>query len=534
MYRAKLAPDSLSNADCATIIGNWEQSIGKSLLKVLDLCNIFLVVSVTAITVLFAWTGFLGSDDASYASAATAWLNEFPFVGSSHWALRHPLVIPIALSFRLFGPSEFSLILPTLVYFFGLVGITYIFFVTILNRRLAIIAAIILSTTPLFALNATTASADIVELFYVMLSFWLFYQATLVRRPHYWLLASGIAAGFAWITRETTAGLIIFYGLLFIVGFGVKRGLYWMMGLGFWFVVGAELIYLTIVTGDPLHRIKVDLYAAPIRPSWTGIGLDTAGNLVVHPLVDPLLLLLANQEFALLYYLALPAGLWLCFSGTVATELQRLARLLALLGMTWMIFVGANSGALYLLPRYVAVTTYAADMLVAIWIYCLLWPTMRRSAIFAAAALILANFLGIYVDNRNFFFPERTLIALAAKVTEPVYTDPNTSLRADFLLRTKGLRDSVIAVPPPIGSLYLHVPRNVAKRRAGKFSFDTENFTPRRYWVEEFRADLGRKWSGVIIEWLGLADVLPAEIVRRLDRPEPPVLGYRVVADTHD
>lgn len=504
-------------------------------LRALDLRNIVLLSSIAALTVSFAWIGFIGSDDASYASAASAWLYEFPFVGSSHWALRHPLVIPTALSFLLFGKSEFSLILPTLTYLFGLLMLTYVFLSIIENRRLAVFTTVVVCTTPLIALTSTTASADIVELFYVMLSFWLFYKAIHTENPHGWLLASGFAAGFAWLTRETTAGLLIFYGLLFFVGFGVKRRLYWLMAIGFWLVGGAEVFYLTIFTGDPLYRLKVDyLIGAMSRPEWVETGLDQAGNLVVHPLLDPFLLILANQEFGLLYYVAIPASFRLCFSRTVPGDLQRLARLLALLGVVWFAFVSVNAGTLYLLPRYIAVTTYVAAVLAATWIYQLIRTGRRRGAIVISAALIAANFLGIYVDNKDFFFPERTLIALASKSNEPIYTDPNTLMRASFLLKTKGLRDRVIAAPPPTGSLYLYVPRNVKKGAAGLHRFDTEDYLPKQSWVQESRAELDRKWSGVLIEWLGLLDALPPEIARRLNRPEPPILSYRVVADKRE
>src|SRR5262245_5810108 len=57
------------------------------------------VILIVALIMLdLAWVGYVGTDDQSYARGALGWLYTFPYVGDTHWALRHPIVIPLALS----------------------------------------------------------------------------------------------------------------------------------------------------------------------------------------------------------------------------------------------------------------------------------------------------------------------------------------------------------------------------------------------------------------------------------------------------
>ena len=51
----------------------------------------------------------MGPRDAErYIRAALVWAEEGPTLGETHWALRYPIVLPVAAAFRLFGPSEIA------------------------------------------------------------------------------------------------------------------------------------------------------------------------------------------------------------------------------------------------------------------------------------------------------------------------------------------------------------------------------------------------------------------------------------------
>ena len=72
-----------------------------------------------------AWVGYVGTDDQSYARGALGWLNGFPYVGDNHWKVRHPVVIPLAVSLAIFGYREISLGLPSAFFFLVFLGVNY-------------------------------------------------------------------------------------------------------------------------------------------------------------------------------------------------------------------------------------------------------------------------------------------------------------------------------------------------------------------------------------------------------------------------
>ena len=73
--------------------------------------SILLAILFLALTA-WAWVGFLGSDDVTYAIGAYGWIEQFPFVGG-HGTIRYPITIPMAFSFLTFGHNEYAMVLPS-------------------------------------------------------------------------------------------------------------------------------------------------------------------------------------------------------------------------------------------------------------------------------------------------------------------------------------------------------------------------------------------------------------------------------------
>ena len=486
-----------------------------------------IILAVLALALALGWVGYLGSDDGAYAGGASRWISDFPYLGQNHWELRHPTVLPVALSFLLFGVSEATLVLPTVLYAAATALATYGFVTRCAGRGAGLLAAILLLATPLFAVTASYANPDIPELLFVILSLWAFSAAIDRPNPHGLLFAAGLAAGLAWLTRETSAGLVLSYGLLFLAGHGVKRAGYFTIGAGFLVVWGTELALLWAATGDPLYRLKIDLAHDEVLRAATGGQLDFAGNLTVHPLLNPFLVLLANQEFGLLYWLAAPAAVWLCLPRRQSAAVLGLARRVATVGVVWFAFIAISAGVLYLVPRYFSVTTWAASTLLAVWLARAVAPVRPLVAGALLAAVLAVDALCLYVENKELFFPERALVEFARRSDQPVYTDPRTLQRADFLLQNAGVRDRVRDEPPPPGAQFLAVPANAARGRGGNRIFNPADYAPGPDWTPVWTADPGRKWSGVALESLGLGRFVPAGVLRRLDRPNPPVVVYR-------
>ena len=215
--------------------------------------HFFLILAVGVVMLSVGWVGYVGSDDHSYARGALGWLNQFPYMGDDHWTLRHTVVIPIGVSLAVLGMREISLGIPSALLFLLMLAFNYHYSQRFFGARFALLVSIFMATTPLLVVQATFPQDVIVQLFAISLSFWLFYSATSHHRPGSLMFAAGVAAALGWLTLETTAGLLLFYGILFLIGFGLPRRFYWIMAFGFLLIVGIEVSYFTAIKGDPFY-----------------------------------------------------------------------------------------------------------------------------------------------------------------------------------------------------------------------------------------------------------------------------------------
>jgi 4-amino-4-deoxy-L-arabinose transferase-like glycosyltransferase len=487
-----------------------------------------LLVIIVLASLAFAWVGWLDSDDKRHVIAGLGWYEQFPYVGPLHPSLRHPIVIPLGMSFRLFGVNETSLILPNLLYYVGLLVVTYVLLARFANRHIAFIAVALITTLPIFVIQGTVVFSDITEAFFVALSLWLFMEATRAERPLFWLLGAGAAAALGWFTRETVAALILLYGVLFLAGYRLPRTRYWIMAGGFLPLLVLEALAMWAMTGNPIYRYTTMLYS---RENFTKKGevageiFDRVGNVTVHPVVDPILTLFVNHEFALLFYFAVPLAIWCWRSKALPASERELARILAALAVLWFLLVAI--GMVNLHPRYFTVSAYAAAIVVAIWLYHMLTANRRVLAAFAAIVLFGTSLTAIYLDNRNPLFGERSLRAyLEANMDARVRTDPVTARRAEFLLTIDGREDRVAEGLPQPGDLYFYNPNRVAEIRRRKL--DPKEYEPDPSWQVVWKAVEDRRLAGILVERLGLNEYLDQGLLRRLNEPNRPVAVYRV------
>jgi hypothetical protein len=512
----------------------------------LPLVAFFVVIA----TLAMAWTGYYGSDDQAYASGGLGWLNHFPYVGESHWTLRHTIVIPMAFFFRLFGISEFTLVLPVLGYLFALLALIYVMMSRHFDRATAAIAVVVLGTLPLMSLGATTVVPDFAEVFFCLSSLSLFFEATRSQRRNLLLVLAGVAAGFSWLTRETVVFFLLTYGLLFAAGYGVSRKYYFLMAAGFLGIVAVELVYFWAMTGNPLHRVTTDVLThlggdtiggnkalssgiehAVSKVEGKLVGpLARTGNLSVNRFLDPILAVLANQEFMFLYYLAVPVAAWVAirriFTGTQAAFLG----LVGLAGLIWFVCLYFQIG-MTLLPRYYMLPSVALILVFAAWLRTVLWRRSPALSVVLLLGLIATHLVGIYVDNKNPIFGERALVEFLRQTNAVVLTDPETARNGGFLYEIAGVESRVVAGPPEPGKLFFYNPKYVT---FGAMAIDREErlkrlacYQPQPEWVMVWHKDPEPRWIGQVIDGLGVSDLLPKEIYRRLVQPNFPVTVYR-------
>jgi 4-amino-4-deoxy-L-arabinose transferase-like glycosyltransferase len=512
------------------------------------------VVLVAIAMMAFGWVGYYGSDDMSYAAGGLGWLNNSPYVGNSHWTLRHTIVAPMGLAFLIGGIGEFTLVLPTVVYFIALVIAVYVIVARNIDSATGVLAAFFVSTLPLMATQSTLVVPDFAEVFFCLVSLGLFLEATKSERPVPFLLLAGIAAGFSWLTRETVIFFLFSYAILFLFGFGIRRPLYFIMMAGFAVMVGAEFLYFAVVEGNAFHRLFVDFkthlrvdvtegadvvakgfsrIASKVEGDLIG-NLSRTGNLSVNRLIDPLLVPLLNQEFMFFHYVATPAAAWFAFAYRGDLQRRTFLRVFGLVGLVWFLCIWLQIG-MTLLPRYYMLPTIIVAMLFAAWLKEVLWPRWPILTVGVLCFLFLTNLLGVYIDNRNPIFAERALTDFLLRSSEVVYTDPETARRGWFLYKVAGVEDRVKAAEPEPGVLFFSNPKYVvlglmvggSKAQKSKRLATLSPYLPQESWDVEWREAEERRWVGWLMEELGLRAFVPKEIYRRLDTPNPSVTMYR-------
>ncbi|RTL46522.1 MAG: hypothetical protein EKK53_03430 [Burkholderiales bacterium] len=499
--------------------------------------------SLALLLALLQWrffVGFQASDDANYLRGALGWLAHVPYVGDTHWTLRHTLTLPAAASVSTLGLSLFSLGLTTVLYFFGFVALQLHGLQRHLGFPVAACFGLFAITTTGMIVNSTYLAPDVSELFFVGATFWVLMRSLddveQSSRPSVRLwLAAGLLAGLAWSNRQTSAGALLACGITaWMAGPPARRRIPWAV-LGFALIVGGEWGYLTWMTGDPLYRLNVDLHHDPVnrlaevqRVAASGGWIDKEGNLSVHLLLDPVLALFVSQKYGLLFWTGLWAA-WQAWRLPRGLERQVLMRLLGLGALSYL-FVAVNP-KLYLVPRYLLVPAWVAAGLTAWWV-ARLWTQQRRvQAALVAAAVVGVNLLCLSVENTQPRAIEQALVAwVKAHPGQAVHTDIETYERSETFFQIAGVpRTSVSSAPAAAGDRVFYNALRV-EQCAGqpRCKAQAAAFRPQPHWVAVDTLHGPSKPIGQVLQALGIAPLLPPDIARRVVAPSYEVTLYEV------
>lgn len=482
------------------------------------------LVALLALLLLAALhVGFQASDDADYLTGALGWIEHFPYVGDSHWTLRHTITLPTALLVQLLGMNEFSVSLSNMLYFLALLALNAVFCLRYLGKGGALVTSLLLITMPGFLVVATYLNPDIPEVFFVSAAFW-FWRSALddPARTGRWL-ACGFFLGFAFVNRETSAALVLFIGLIFLFRPLAPRSRYVLIAAAFVLVAVADWLYLTLSTGNSMYRLGVDFHhdvvdrAAYIAELVTRGGLiDKQGNISVNVFVDPLLNLFISQKYTLLFWLLIPAGLHAYARRREPAMLT--IGLLAGFGLVWFVFVSANP-KLYLVPRYFVVVAWVAAVIVGWWLSeC--WASRRHLLVAALLACgLLANALALSVENIDPRFIERQLVTwVAAHPGETIYTDIETYIRASYYFRFADVSmDRVSTDRPPAGRHFFYSAERVAEcATTPRCRKRVSDYRPSPSWRVEQTIEKPKRALGKLVQGIGIDSVLPTDIRRRV------------------
>lgn len=400
-----------------------------------------LVAAAMLAALACGWTGFIASDDSLYYEGASRWLTDAPFAGTNHWETRFPLVLSFAGVIALTGPDFGAFAITALLFYAVFVAATGLATAWIAGERAGWIAAVLAATLPVAVANATTVSVDLLEASLLLAGITLLGGAN-------GRVAVGVAAGAAFgvalLCRETTALPLLGLVPVFLLGRPVERRVLIAAGVGFALVIGAEALFQYQVTGDPLRRYAIAFH----HDEHIDRARNLEGNLLLWPPIDPLLVLLVNDDFALLFWaagLALAIGTW----GALGAEGRGRFGVLAAMAAAGFLAVAVLHDKLVLNPRYFMLPALAAIVLTsAMLARAGTWTRAIGLIVLVAPALLLLS-----VSNAHPRWQMEALVMAArANPGTPVWGAAEEVRRAALAMRFAGLAN-LRAGTAPAGEL---------------------------------------------------------------------------------
>ncbi len=411
--------------------------------------------------------GYQGSDDARYVAGAEAWLAEGLHVARNHWETRLPYVLLIALC----GTSPGALLALHLALGMALVVVSWALARPVVGARPAMAFAALLALSPFVQQLSGRLAIEALELLLAAGAFWLVRQR-LAGAGMAQLAWAGVLLGLAILTRQTSAALAIGLGLMLVLR-GRWRDAFILAGIAALPVV-AEALFYTVLTGDPLARLHIDmrhvqvegqplpggaytaaspLFNADLASKWQN---TTQGMLHLHWTVDAFLRLVTYPSGLLTWLPALALLGWprLVFAGQ-APGLRR--DLLLTMAAVYVVVVFVLSLAPE--PRYFAMATYLACLVVALGL-ARLAEVLPRLALAALAALALAGPVVADLNPTPRGVVPQLVAQLQARPATVFHVSGPVEAAARLALRQAGLAGWVSGPSPVAGALLFAMPGN--------------------------------------------------------------------------
>jgi 4-amino-4-deoxy-L-arabinose transferase-like glycosyltransferase len=445
---------------------------------------------LTLLAVWIGWVGYIASDDSFYFAGAERWVDAPPFGGDGHWTTRFPVVLSFALSLKLLGKGFMAFHSTSIGWFILLIALVGMMTARLAGSRAGWIAAALVGTMPTLATFASIVNCDMPELIFILIGAWLLGTGRERGTRHGFF--AGISFGLAFLSRETAALPIIGLLPVFLLGRPIKRQTLLWAAAGFVALMGAEALFQWVVSGDPLHRYGL----AAHHDKTIDRAANEEGNFLVHPAIDPLLVLLINDDFALLFWIAIIAAAarpWRALKG----EAQARLTLIASMALIDFLLVAALVHLLVLNPRYFVLPAMLAVMLVAIWLASL----RPRTAAIMLALVVAANLAALSLTNRHPHWASEVAVQTARDAPrQPIIAAPDIAQRAEIPARFAGVHN-LLAGPPRPRALYICIECAGVDGR-----LITDRPPPPTF-------------AGALIAPFGIASHLPSGVETRLMRP---------------
>lgn len=177
--------------------------------------GVALVLAIAIIVRIQQPTGWLGSDDAAYYSAAEHVLTDTPITRAHHHYTRTAIILPVAASVAIFGHHTWAVALPSFLASLGCVIL-----VVLLGRQLlgwweGLLAGLVVAVLPYFRVLSTTAYPDAHVCLWTTTSVSICLLS--LRTGARWLLVcSGVALGLAISSKVFAATTSVALGVLIL------------------------------------------------------------------------------------------------------------------------------------------------------------------------------------------------------------------------------------------------------------------------------------------------------------------------------
>lgn len=446
------------------------------------------------------WVGFIASDDSLYWRGAMKLMTHPPFAGDDHWNTRFPLTMVFALTLRAIGQNFAAFAVTAVLCHMLLVAMTGVFAAKVAGRTAGWIAALLTATLPVIVAQATTVSVDLLEASAVTAGIMLLTDARVGRPAYLRGVAAGAMFGVAVLCRETSVLPLVGLVPLFLIGRPVPRGVLIAAGIGFAIVLGGEALYQYALTGEPLRRYAIAFH----HDEHIDRAANMEGNFLLWPPIDPLLVLLVNDDFGLLFWL-LGAALTFGAQRRWAAPGRRRMIVLGAMAAASFLLVAVLVHKLVLNPRYFTLPALAAVIVVAAWAARM--PPLRRTLLLATT--ISLNLLLMGVGNAHPRWQMEAMVAAAADHPREIVTGDSRDVRRALIPMLYAGRENLRYAPARPGGLEI-APADAA---------------PSGVIVARYPSPPTR--VGAILRALGLEPLVPAAIARRMFAPSPEVVLVR-------
>lgn len=222
-----------------------------------------------------AWYGDIARNMAETGNIITPYWNSKPFFD------KPPLYLWLtAISFKIFGVSEFSERFISALSGVGVVYLVYSLGKLLFNSKTGILASLVLCSTLGFLYRARTGNLDVLLTFFLLLTMYCFYQG-LQKKSSKWFLYMGIATGLGFLTKGFIAFLFPAMPFLYLVITQEKKIMIskkFMIGLGVALGIALAWVILSyLVNGNKFFSGFFSNQTQKITPElffWKSFSLD--------------------------------------------------------------------------------------------------------------------------------------------------------------------------------------------------------------------------------------------------------------------